>query len=168
MRTHIGYMLILAVLLGAAPVTAQNDDSKLKAISFLEGEWQTRSVYPESGLEAPGLLKYEIVMGGAWMKITFFGNHPEREVWEAHGMITRDGRGTFLSYLFSASSEPAVYKGFILEGGGFRIYRDIEHGTAGIDYLPQPDGTIYQENWSQRAGGKRVITLQTWYNPAGE
>ncbi|MCB1049243.1 MAG: hypothetical protein KDC71_01500 [Acidobacteria bacterium] len=133
---------------------------ELKPLEFLIGEWETLSVYPD-GTQAPGHLTYESVLGGAWIKFTFVGQHPTRPVWEAHGFIHATQEG-FESIAIFSSQPPVHMPGHWLSDQGF--FRSTnEAGDGGIDYHPE-QGAVYQENW-QIIDGTRTVTLRTHYRP---
>ncbi len=127
-------------------------------LSFLIGEWQTHSVYPD-GTQAEGKLSYESVLGGDWIKFTFVGKHPTRAVWEAHGMIRAIDVGEFEAIVFFGPQEGSIMHGVLIDDGVFRLA--TSDGLSGIDYHPTETG-VYQENWSQHDDA-RTITLRTTY-----
>lgn len=160
-RTLLCFLLLLSTL-----ATAQEETNALDAISFLEGSWQTKSLFTRDDSTAPGVLTYQRVLGGAWLKVTFIGDHPSGRVWEAHGMIGPNPAGDgYISHIFFGPGEPAVYSGLMLEDNVFRLETTFNGRTSGIDYRPQPDGTVYQENWVLTDDNQRYITLKTWYTP---
>lgn len=153
---------LLSVLIGIVP----NDDTTEAAhrkLSFLVGDWETQSIWPESGERASGLLTYEWVLGGSWLKVTFRGHHPSRPVWEAHGMIRYlPEKGHYESLIFAGPEEPLRLRGFWLNEGTLRFETETDGVKSGIDYMPRGYG-VYQENWRMPSGGSHTILLKTTY-----
>jgi len=162
MKYYTHSLLILALMAACLTVVAQEDESWQTRLSFLEGTWNTLSVYPDTGVEAPGMLTYEWVLGGAWMKFTFIGDHPQAPIWEAHGMMGWEN-GSLVSYAFFSADPPVHYAGSFLEDGTFRIELNNDGTRSGIDYSPTENGGVYQENWLIDSEGKRHVRLKTTY-----
>jgi hypothetical protein len=164
-------ILLAAVLLmtGAAPAQTQEGVEELQKLGFLEGYWKTRSEFTRDGTIAYGTLRYEWVLGGNWLKVTFIGDHPSGRVWEAHGMIGKnyDAEG-FIGHIFFGPDDPVVYTGLMINENTYRMETTFNGVTSGIDYINRSDGTVYQENWVLDAQGSRRITLKTTYEPLEE
>jgi len=158
----LALIALLALPCGAAEFDLSPEH---QAIDFLVGHWATTSLFPGSGVEAPGDLAYEWVLGGAWLRITFFGRHPERPIWEAHGLMRWNADAdNYQSVVFFGAEEPTTMSGELIDGRTLRIsYPD---GKGGIDYTPTDEGAVYQENWAiDPATGERRIVLETDYAP---
>ncbi|MFQ5551397.1 MAG: DUF1579 family protein [Gemmatimonadales bacterium] len=146
---------------GSAELTAQELSPQHQRLAFLEGSWTTRSEFPD-GTVAYGDLEYEWVLGGTWMRVEFVGRHPTRSPWEAHVMMRWvPERGEYVSHVFASPDTPSVFRGRFLDNGVFRVEVPTDDGVAGIDYHPR-DGSVYQENWIEESGSRRV-TLRTTY-----
>ena len=157
------YALLIITLLVAmvpGPATAQVDEHR--AIDFLVGEWHTTSEWPD-GRTAEGVLSYRWVLGGGWMKVEFVGDHPETPVWEAHAMQRWNPETSgYEAISFAQQGPPIHFEGSVPEPGLFRIERSSDGATTGIDYRETEDGMVYQENWVEEDGERR-ITLRSWY-----
>ena len=148
------------VLHGQSPLSPEHE-----RIDFLVGEWQTVSEFAD-GRSARGALSYEWVLGGAWMKVHFDGDHPDGGVWEAHGMQRWNPETEeYEAHVYAGSGPPVTYRGSSDGPGHFGVALTTDSGSSGIDYHRQDDGTVYQENWVIE-GGERRITLRTRYHPA--
>jgi hypothetical protein len=157
---------LLAPGLVAPPLSAQSTLSEAhEGIDFLVGRWYTASEFLD-GRIGEGELEYRWVFDGAWMKVEFHGEHPDGALWEAHVMQRWDPEaGGYRSWVFRPDGPPLVYRGSVPEEGLFRVEYSPEPGvTTGIDYHRRDDGTVYQENWVEEDGQRRV-TLRTDYRP---
>jgi hypothetical protein len=163
-------LCLIATMLMIAPAFAQEQDtSTMDNLNFLLGSWKTKSEFSSNGVIAYGTLTYEKVLAGAWVRVTFIGDHPTGRLWEAHGYIGLNPEGEgFKSYIIFGPGEPAEYSGLMINGSTFRLETNFNGMTSGIDYIPQDDGTVYQENWVMDEQGSRRITLKTWYTPLEE
>ena len=168
MRPERSAILILVLLgfLAAPGLPAQTSLSpEHEVIDFLVGEWRTLSEFPD-GREVEGDLSYRWVLGGAWMKVEFYGEPPDGSVWESHVMQRwNQEEEAYEAWAFGAEGPPIRYRGTAPEPGVYRIRRTTEEGiTTGIDYQATEDGAVYQENWVMEEGRRRV-TLRTTYQP---
>jgi len=131
------------------------------ALDFLAGEWVTESTWPETGQTVSGRLSYTWVLGGRWLKFTFVGAHPDRDYWEAHGMIQWDpDTGAYRSVAFWDGSGPHTLAGRFIDARTIRF--SPEDGRSGIDYRATEAG-VYQENWRLDTDDRRIVTLKTTY-----
>ena len=171
-----GYkVLALFLVLSVATVAVAQEDAnevvkaEMKKLSFIVGHWETLSTVVSSGLEAPGDLSYEFVLGGTYILCRFVGRHPERSVWEAYEMITWDAElGAYAAYAFPSPAGPVRYIGrwtaddtvcFTLEKP------DANGRTDRISYTGKSDGTIFQLNEITFGDGEWKPTLRTIYTP---
>jgi hypothetical protein len=172
-RTGVRLSLLAALALAltlAAPAGAHAQaglSPEHQAIAFLEGQWETTSEFAD-GRVARGDLRYEWVLGGGWMRITFTGEAPDGGFWETHAMQrwNPDG-GHYESFVFRDGGPPVHYTGSVPGPGRYRIQGTNDAGaTIGIDYRATDDGGVYQENWAL-VDGERRVTLRTTYRPLG-
>jgi hypothetical protein len=138
-----------------------------QAIAFLEGHWETTSEFAD-GRVARGDLRYEWVLDGGWMRITFIGEAPDGGVWETHAMQRwNPDAGSYESFVFRDGGPPVHYTGTVPGPGRYRIQGTSDAGvTIGIDYRATEEGGVYQENWAL-VDGERRVTLRTTYRPLG-
>jgi hypothetical protein len=168
-RLSIAQALLLPVLALTLPgaLASQTPLSpEHRAIAFLEGRWETTSEFPD-GRAARGDLRYEWVLGGGWMRITFIGEAPDGAVWETHAMQRWDpDERRYESFVFRDGGPPVHYTGSVPGPGLYRIQGTNDAGvTIGIDYRETDDG-VYQENWAL-VDGERQVTLRTTYRWTG-
>ncbi len=154
---------ILPFILAAVSAHQAKRAHAVQKLDFLIGDWVTQSTWTASGQKASGRLRYEWVLGGAWLKITFTGKHPSRPVWEAHGMIRYlPERDRYESLIFAGPEEPVRLIGYWVNEERLRFEMDRDGVKSGIDYMPRGDG-VYQENWREPKGEPRTVLLETWY-----
>jgi hypothetical protein len=157
-----------AALAAPAGAHAQADlSTEHQAIAFLVGHWETTSEFAD-GRVALGDLRYQWVLGGGWMRITFTGEAPDGGVWETHAMQRWNPEAEgYESFVFRDGGPPVHYTGSAPGPGRYRIQGTSDAGvTIGIDYRATDDGGVYQENWAL-VDGERRVTLRTTYRPRG-
>lgn len=158
----------LLIILSFSFLFSQEKDTKHQKrqnrLDFLAGDWDSESTYLASGLKVKGHLVYEWVEGGAWLRCTFVGQHPEYKVWESHEMIKWDkDKKEYLAYTFSNSGEMVLYQGEEIDASRVRFWIEREKIRQGLDYIQRKDGSVYQENWLITPAGERRIWLKTEY-----
>ena len=165
----VAIMLVLSISLSAVAQDDPNEvvKAELKKLSFIIGHWNTLSTVVSNGLEAPGDLSYEYVLGDTYILCRFVGRHPERPVWEACELITWDaGLGAYAAYAFPSPEGPVRYIGrwtaddtvcFTLEKP------DANGRTDRISYTGKPDGTVFQLNEITFGDGEWKPALRTIY-----
>ncbi len=155
---YIAFFCIFSVFISADTLT-----SEMQRLQPFVGKWKTRSVYPDSGLTAPGVLEYRWILGGKWLFIEFIGKHPKRKHWGAYSFIRHDkDRKCYLCYDIYDETAPILSTGYWIDKQTIRFEDRNAKIHWGIDYTIRRDGSIYQENWVMREG-KRSITLKTTY-----
>lgn len=155
-------LALLAVLSLAMPMAVRGEPHQaMQPIAFLIGHWQTTSTFND-GEQRQGDLRYEWVLGGEYMKVTFQGQPPaDRPYWEAHAMTRYDSETNGYASTAYFNGGPGVeYRGEVLSNGIFRL--STLDGSAGIDYDPR-ERSVYQENWRIADDGARQVTLRTHY-----
>jgi hypothetical protein len=137
-------------------------------LNFLVGKWTTVSWFVQAGIEAPGTLSYQNILGGKYILCKFQGEVPGRPFWEAYAFITHDpGAGCYRSHAFFGPPEPAVYSGAWITEDTVTFTNDNARpdGTRDrINYTRLPEGTVFQLNEVCDAQGVWHATLETDYN----
>ena len=151
--------LCVLLIIASIPAFAQDDATAMQgSIDFLSGTWRTVSTFIASGAEAPGTLTYKWVLGGEWMRIEFVGKHPQRDVWEAHGLMRWDPeRKVIVSYVVFGPNDVSMMTGQPIEGGGISLTATTDGRAFGIDYHPRGENAVYQENWAIDVNGERQV-----------
>ena len=165
MKRYIGvlilfvYLGLLFPLFGGEAVT-----EPLNKMEPFVGKWKTLSLYPDTGLNVPGVLEYRWVLGKNWLLVDFEGLHPKRDFWAAIAMIKFDEKkNRYVSYDYFDADDPTIMIGHWLDQQTIRFEVSDKKGSSGIDYTLKKNDTVYQENWVHPRGGKRRITLKTDY-----
>lgn len=168
MKTKIGIIALLSFCCSTVLFAQYKDPTEdQKKLDFLVGNWKTVSTFPATGAQGTGDLSYRWVLGGAWLKVEYYGKRPDNRLWEAHGMIKYDpGKGHYISIVFFDSEGPYTFNGHWLDEKTIRFEIEMNGTKSGIDYTRKDDGTVYQENWRLSPEGERQVTLKTNYTPA--